>query len=108
MTMIDGVETDERAKEPPVAFHDARAKQITAFSQPFFELIERSEQTKDRLFVSRFGRRESGLIDAGVHVFKNENAETVLFRRDVGWKQIDGAVSKRAEYAIKHPTNVIL
>src|SRR6185369_6991803 len=97
MSVIDGVEADECAEEPPVGLHDPAAKKIAALRKTRFHLIESGEELTTRLLVRLLDRGEAGLVNAVVHILVDEAGKSRMLLVDVPGKQIGLAGAERAE-----------
>ena len=78
VAVIDGIETDERAEQPPVGLGDRRApRDSAAATSRAFELVERGEQRAKRLLVGVLRDRKAGAVDAVVDVGVDQVVDAV-------------------------------
>lgn len=109
MPVVNGVETDQRAKEPPVRFHDPAAHQVAARGEAGFQFIERGKEEAARLFVGGLRRGEPGPVNAVVHGLVDERAPSLHLLAKRFGKKIDLRVPREGvEFPVEHPADVVL
>ena len=68
MAVVDGVETNKRAKKSPVRLDNSAIKQVSAFRQTLFELIQRLKNSATRSLVRPLARRKTSSVDTVVDI----------------------------------------
>src|SRR5262249_2441870 len=105
---IDGVKTNQRAKETPIGFDDSIPKQVTTGGQSLFKLVQRAKDRTSGFLISALACGKPGSIHAVVYVLVDESAELVLLCGDIGRKEIHRAVAWPAEHTVEHSADVVL
>ena len=107
MTVINRVETHQRAKQSPVGFHNARAEKITARRQSFLQFVQRVEHIAARSLVNFLRGSKACAINAVVHFFVNEFGKRGLFGGDVFGEKVGAFISEFVEGVVEHFANVV-
>ena len=68
MAVVDGVEANKRAKKSPVRLDNSAMKQVSAFRQTLFELIQSLKNSATRPLVWPLARRETGSVNTVVDI----------------------------------------
>src|SRR5207247_9964607 len=106
--VINRVEANKRAKEPPIRFDDSCSEKVSARGQARLQLIERSEQRPTSPLVRALSGCEARFVNAVVHPILNESRELGVLAFDVLREQIDLEIAEGVENVVEHPANVVL
>ena len=109
VAVINDVEPDKCAEQPPISFNDALPEQVPTIRQAFFNFIERIEKLLAGDFVWPLARGEAGFVNAVVDIVVKKIAELGVLGFDLFREKIDIFVFRElVERAVKHGTNVVL
>ena len=111
MAVIDRIETNQRAKEPPVGLHDAVAEEVALLGEARLEFVQRGEEFASGRFITFLRGGKAGFVDANcLPCRKNERGKvSAWFRFNVSLgKEIDLSVAQRGEGVVEHAADIVL
>src|SRR5215831_448200 len=109
MAVINSIEPNECAKEPPVSLDNPVGKEITSLRQTLLKFVERLKKSATGTLVGRLARGETGSVDAVIDVVVKEIGELRVLGLDLVREKIQVFVPREVvKHGVEHRTDVVL